>query len=380
MAIADLNGLIFYAVPLAQFLVACALVWRRAPRLLAFPVATYACASAMQFGFPSEIALAPSFLWICLFLVDRGQAISLGALASFVGLLFSHELAVPAAVIAAGFAAVRVRGGWRVVAVVVTALICLALDAALRLAGGTHGEMAPASAFPIATLLQSVQLWLGLGVAGLTLLAVRVRPKLFRQRLAWWATGALAAGLPLALALSPSIDFEQGLYPTGRTVIALAMASLAGLFVAARLDGDLAPDPMPPLASRAAAPVVFAALACMVGCAAAFLTEFNLEQDGLRRLVAATPGRGPPLLSVDDAAALVVPAEAAVLRHRQFAWTLPYRSAVLADGAVPAHLIYDRFNASAFRDYCTRAGAIDPARSAIPPVALAEVKAYACAQ
>lgn len=62
LAISALNGFLFYLVPAATFAIARALVWRTNPKLLLFPIAQYVLSSALGYGFPSQILLAPGFL------------------------------------------------------------------------------------------------------------------------------------------------------------------------------------------------------------------------------------------------------------------------------------------------------------------------------
>src|SRR5271165_3335429 len=71
MAVASANGFFYYLCPLILFATACALVQNKYSQFIVFPVAQYALSSSMGYGFPSEIALSPGFLWICLFLILR---------------------------------------------------------------------------------------------------------------------------------------------------------------------------------------------------------------------------------------------------------------------------------------------------------------------
>jgi hypothetical protein len=383
MAITALYACIYYGTQLALFVAGCALVWRRRPQLLVFPVATYAFAGVLEYGYPSEIVFAVGFLWICLFLVERGRAMSLAALVCFIGLVFSHEFAAPSALIVAAAAMARehgkAQGAWRVAAIAVVGVLSLGFVAAAHVMGGASGEVPLTAAVPVALMAQDLAVWLvaiAAMVAGGIALAA---PWFFARKGAWWLTVVFWPALPLVLLNVPGVNFQHALYPAGRTLLAIDMTAFAALFAIARFgDRSVAPRPQP-VAARIAGPAVLASLACGAGAALAFASDFNTGLLGVERVAAHTPGRAPFALSLDDAFALMTPPEAAAARRLQLTWVSAYRSAILADGAAPTHLVYVAYNAANYLTYCRRSAAIDPTRSAIPPVALAEVRAYACA-
>jgi hypothetical protein len=99
IGIAKWNAFFFYGVQLLLYAISCMLIWTSQPRCLVFPVLQFALSTSLGFGFPSEILLSPGLLWICLFLIIKGRAASVAFLLSLLALLFTHELALPAALV-----------------------------------------------------------------------------------------------------------------------------------------------------------------------------------------------------------------------------------------------------------------------------------------
>jgi len=102
-------ALIFFAVPILQFCIIMRLAWAKHSRLLIFPVLQYLLSNGFGYGFPSEALFSPGFMWICLFLIIRNQSLSASFFLSFLALCFTHEVAIPSALVIAVFASLQVR-------------------------------------------------------------------------------------------------------------------------------------------------------------------------------------------------------------------------------------------------------------------------------
>jgi hypothetical protein len=388
MQISALNGFIFYLVPLLQFAVACALVWRSHPQYLIFPAAQYALSMAMAYGFPSEILLAPGFLWICLFLVLKGRASSLLFALSFAGLVFSHELALPAAFVAAFLALRSAREadqlssspGWRMPAWAAFFLGVFALLIWTRLNGGGAGSDANAVfVMDPRRVGNNPTLWLVIGASVAAAIAIHRFPSLSRRGLGIGAIVLAAFAIPLLLRfLVPTIDFEQGRYDSARSIIGGVMFVLALCFASIL---RAAPERFPSTAQgwRGRAPFVVAvALAISVGSGIAFLYDWSLALRGLERAIVPISTAGSiNFVPYAEARALMHPDEAMVNDRIDFHWALPYRAMVLANGGLPSRVPFIEEN---YRPYCDLSEGIEPARSAIPEPALAAMRQFSCTQ
>ena len=99
--LAIVNGAFYFLLPVLQYFVACALVWRTRPELLGFLALQFALVLCLSFGFPTEIYLAPGFLWICLFLIATNRSGGFLFYCSYVALIFCHELTIFSALLVA---------------------------------------------------------------------------------------------------------------------------------------------------------------------------------------------------------------------------------------------------------------------------------------
>jgi hypothetical protein len=383
--ISRLNGFIFYLVPALQFAVASALIWRSAPQYLVFPAAQYTLSTALGFGFPSEILLAPGFLWICLFLIVTNRTFGILFWISLAGLVFSHELALPAAIVTVYFAFRQLReedGGsrrqWRPVAVLAMAIAIFALLIGVRLSGGGAGSngnaifvLDPRRIFNNPTLLV-----LGVALAA-TLIAARRYPQLPRNGLAVSLMVILAFALPLFLrVVFPGIDFEQGRYDSARTIIGAAMFVLALSFVVV-VRAERVGANVPSQDWRENTPLALAvALAVSMGSDIAFLYDWSVALRGFER-VATTASSGANVISYDEARTLMTPEETALNDRLDFQWVLPYRSIMLANGGVPARLVFDK--GDYYSDYCEKSVFLRPERGVISPAARTAMREFACA-
>ena len=386
MAVADLNGFVFFSAPVILFAIACGLVWRSQPRYLIFPVVQYAFSSSLGFGFPSEIALAPGFLWIALFLILQNRILHVGTFACLLGLIFTHELSIAPAVLVLAIAVVQQRrndrtagAGGRLAILLAGGLAAFAPFVFARLNGG--GVATDANAilvFRPDLVLVNPTLWLGLAGAGAAFALALGRPSWFSGRAGWVAAVAVGVALPLALyAIDPAINFQRGRYES-RTIVAVDMVLLVLAFAAVLFRARIA-DLAPASWAVALAPALAVALAVSVGGACAFLIDWSIALGGIERVVLGKPATpGPLLVSYPEALRLMRPDEARANDRMEFQWVLPYQSVVLADGAAPAHIIFTGYRR--YWTYCQLSGSISQARSNIPAAALAEMRQFTCRQ
>jgi len=384
LGIADLNGFIFYLVPALQFLVAMTLVWRSNPRYLLFPISQYVLSSSLSFGFPTEILLAPGFLWICLFLTSGDRVPGVAFLISLCGLVFSHELALPSAMVAIFLAlqAAHFRGHarrehWRMLAVSISSASILALYIYVRFAGGGAGSDSNAIyVFDPRRVLVYPSLWIMIFITIVASFLFARFSSRSNGRAVWIVAVIVAATLPVLLRLTvPAFDFDLGRYDSGRTVIGLAMFFLSMAFALLRNWKEKGVASAP----REANGILFAlvvALATSIGTGIAFMIDWTTSIQGLNRVVST---RTAPLAPTFIAAT----AMGAYLDHNQesafsrigYFWALPYRSIVLANGHEPAHIIYGPVN---YLEYCHSAHYISTERSIIPTSTLDKLKDFTC--
>jgi len=348
LSIASLNGFIFYLVPAIQFAIGCGLIWKSHPKFLIFPIVQYAASSAMGFGYPSEILLSPGFLWISLFLILKRQEFSVPFFLSFVGLLFSHELAAPSAVIVAYVALTQTRARdcgsithWRTGIIAFFIVCSFAALAFIRMDGGGVGSNANAIyVIDPRRILNNPTLWVLMVVFATTYYAAQFQISKISGIAAIFVV--TSAFLPLFLeALFPSLNFSQGRYDSARSVIGFEMFVLALSFALVRASGKNC-GPVLPLSNATFFPYVLAAvIAAAAGSDALFLRDWTIALHGLDRVVAlAQPDASTQFLSYAQAKGIMLPNEARMNDRIDFHWVLPFRSIVLADGHIPGRIVY----------------------------------------
>lgn len=391
MAIADVNGFIFYLVPALQFAACCALVWRSHPQYLIFPIVQYAISSGMGYGFPSEILISPGFLWMALFLILTRQEAGIRFVAAIAALTFSHELAVPAALIAAGLGVAQAhrsarRDGryTRFALVSFGTFLVFAAFAYLRfVVGDFEGDSNAIYVFDPRRVLDNPTMWLIIGVAPLAVyLGTRHAGGVTRPVL---ASGAIAGLILLPLIMrfaGPDWDFEQGRYGSARTLVGVAMFVLTVCFIAAyRRDGSDLPKHLPTDITngiRWGAPfAVICALCIMVGSTAAFLYDWIAVLHSSQRLVAAQEGLGaePTILTYAEAKRMMTPREARLHDRISYQWTLPYRSMLIADGGTPTRIMVGPVN---YHEYCAKADRFKTEHGTIPAAVVERFRSYSC--
>jgi len=390
LTIASLNGFVFYLVPLIQFAIACALVWRSHPKFLIFPVAQYALTSAMGFGYPSEILLSPGFLWIALFCILKNNAVGIAFFVSFLALVFSHELAVPAAIIVAYLAVEQVRSEdrtagshWRfaiMLSVVVFAITALIV---IRAAGGGVGSNSNAIyVIDPRRVFNNPTYWVLTAVLGVTILSAARFGMWWTSRTAFVAFIVTVAGLPFLLqSVFPSLNFDHGRYDSARSIIGLMMLTLTFCFAAcataarAQLQNNQSSAASRPWARIA--PVVLASgMAVSVGSDAVFLRDWTIAQRGLANVVGtAQSGASQQFVSYVQARQSMRTDEARANDRMEFDWVLPFRSIVVANGKIPGRIVYGDAD---LHNFCELQKSATFKQAAVPLIVVENMQEFSC--
>jgi hypothetical protein len=385
LEIGRLNGFIFYFIQALQFAIACALVWRSHPQYLIFPTAQYAFSTILGFGFPSEILLAPGFLWIALFLALKGRAVSIWFAICFVALVFSHELALPAALVAgyAGWRQARRRDceagrWWGRSFILLLILGAIAALWAVRISGGAGTDHTAIYVFDPRRVLNNPTLHLMIAALFLYVLWMWRHPG--PERLGTATTAlllAVAVAAPLVLrAFIPELNFSQGRYDSARTFTGGLMVVLASCFVLLLENPVSTKAPGPPLWAKHMPLAIAVAAAIAVGSGAAFLYDWTLALRGWNRVVVTSQStQSVQIIPYAQARRLMQPHEARINDRIGFHWVLPYRSVVLADGGNPSRIVFADFD---YRDYCAKSPWIDRRHSKIPAAVLSRMRSFAC--
>jgi hypothetical protein len=382
-AIAVVNGFLFNAIPVVQFAIVIALGWRRHPGLLLFPLAQYAFATGMGFGFVSEMTLAPGFFWICLFLLLYRPLPVVPFVLSFAGLVFSHELAMPGAVLIAAFAWAQASGTDDAafkratrVALAACAAILVAWLTVRLVAGGAGSDDNAKYVLDPRRLLNNPTLWL---VTAATIATA-----------AWsWRTKTIASNRTLILAaaaavlavaaFAPWLNFADGRYDSARTLMGAAMVIFGAAFAVACLRKPSTPEGQPDSILRSAVPVALTvALAINIAAGAAFLRTWRLARESFEDLAAQEPA-GPVFkyITFDQARALMTPRQVRANEQLGFEWSWPYRSLVLADSYAPRYVIY---NPHDINGLCKLQRQSARQGGTIPVSAIDNLQTFACAQ
>lgn len=379
---AIVNGFIFNAIPVIQFATAIALAGRRYCALLIFPVAQYAFATGLGFGFASEMLLAPGFFWICMFLLlQRPVPVAPFAL-SYAGLVFSHELAIPGALLIAWFAWAQAKDEdtslqhttRRILAVCGT--LIAAWLAVRVLAGGAGSDENAKYVFDPRRLFNDPTLWL------IVLSALMVA--------AWsWRTKAAASSRSLLLvagasalaivALQQWLNFASGRYDSARTLMGAAMLVFGAGFVLSRLRKQSTPVGAPDAFLVSAVPLALtAALAINVAASAVFLANWRTARAGFEELAArATAESAFNYVTFEQARSMMSAEQVRANERLGFAWSWPYRSLALADNYTPRYVIYHPHDIAGIcgpQRVSSRRGTLIPEKS------IQSLEAFSCAQ
>jgi hypothetical protein len=378
--IAALNGAIFYGVQLGQYVVSLVLVWRQCPRLLIFPILQYGLSTGLGFGFPSEMLLAPGFFWICQLALSRASIRWPIVYFAFAGLTFSHELALPSAVLVVAFAWYRHRriGTPSLLELQLFSAFAVAMVAACILiwfeGGGDGAVQGAIYVFDPRRVLNNPTLWL-------IAIAVAAAVPISHARFAGRSYFPLVIGITffvLAASIGFALDYAPGRYDSARTLIGLWMPVL-GLF---HLLQYARPDPADVDASSAGKLLagkimIVAVLSVNLASSLVFLQEWNVALLAFRHAVNSDPGSGKmEIVSGERLKALIGPLGSELNERVGFTWTWPYRSIVVASGFRPGYVLVDQDQALA---QCAALSLASPT-SRVPAAVAIPVSRFACVQ
>lgn len=385
--LAALNGLFFYGLPVLQFVWACAIVWRRNPQYLLFPIIQYAFSSQLGAGYPSEILLAPGFLWIAAFCVLENKAFSPSFCLAFLGGIFSHELAIPSMAVI-GFLAyrqMRVNDAARGVFFQRAALLAIIMAAVvifiyLRANGGGSGSDRNAVyVIDPRRILNNPSLWYMAACAAMGWgLAARPTAVFSGWRLVVLIIVIVATPLVISL-LNLPVNFGQGRYDSARTLVAGMMFLLSLGFLVTQMPVGSTEVKGLNWINQAVIILAFA-LASNLGTAVAFFRDFTVLLDANVRIVTALPaGDAYAPTSERELSTMMSPRAAWISKNMDFSWTRVYRSAVIAPEYRPRRLIYDFVE---FNDVqtvnCHRLGNVEPDGVLMPKETFHAVQTIIC--
>jgi hypothetical protein len=379
---AMLYGFIFNLVPLAQFAACVALAWRRYPELLLFPVAQYAFATGLGFGFMSETLIGPGFFWICFFLIlRRPLALPLFAVC-FAGLMFSHELLVPSALMIAIFAWSQRNGSGTVrgisarsaLLVLVCGVVLIAWSVVRLSGGGADGDTNAIVTLDPRRILNDPTLWLVFAAVALLSLSVSaLRFKISHRTLPMIVVACGA----LPVLLHPWLNFAQGRYDSARTLVGMVLLVLGAWAILTYVRRPWRPDPSLGRPLRAATPAILcAALAINVGASVVFLWDWVEAREGFEHVARLKPSAvSPEFVEYQQARSLLSPAEVVANDRMGFPWTWPFRLAVLANNYSPGTVI---FNSEDAHGICGSMRQVRPNAGSVPRATIESLASFSC--
>ena len=378
--IAAVNGLTFYGLQWLQYFILLRMAWRRFPHLLFFPIAQYGLSLGLGFGFPTEILLAPGFFWICMFSLICRPIPGTLLVAAFAGLVFSHELAIPAAILVLVFAWMQYRTletAERLrldILIAASGTILILWFLLLMNGGGASADGNAIYVFDPRRVLNDPTLWL-IMIATLTLSA----SPFVKLGTSWRSLGAIGLCCAALTAMSSFVlNFAQGRYDSARTLVGVCLVGLGLIFIADQMRwGSGQERPMPRLASTMKKCAV-AVLAINLTASGIFLWEWNIARRGF---VSAVNGPGMDKLEIvpfNSARVPLRPDSVKYVHRMDFSWTWPFRSIVVAKDFRPRRVIVD---SDTMYDLC-RLGIFSKQSkvSRIPTDVTDAVKRFACVQ
>ncbi|MGB3626936.1 MAG: hypothetical protein WA989_13980 [Henriciella sp.] len=364
-----LYGGLFYGLQLITYLIAISLAWKRYPTLLVFPAAQYALSSIMGYGFPSEVLISSGFVWISAMLVVRNQAFSIWFFLSFLALVFSHELAIPAACVIAycAIASFRKAGApvWKSVVFVVAMLAIAAGFTYARLIGGGATSNAIYVLDP-RRLLNHPTAWL-ITASLLILLAFWLVGLRFRfMKTVGAVLGLFLVCVPVALHLSQiEINFELGRYGSARTMVGGALLFFVVLMFT-RTPASAGPTGRSPEAFAAFIPAaIVSALALAAGANGVFIADHRIAATAIEDFVSVPAPQGAPeIVDYEDFLDQLPAGEASAVKRMNYLWTMRFRSVVVAPDYSPGRIINESLP---YNSHCQNAGKADIQKGMIDP-------------
>ncbi|MBN3767173.1 hypothetical protein [Burkholderia sp. Ac-20365] len=343
--IAVVNCVQFYGIQVALTIWAYWLARKVNPRYLVFPVTQTVLFSLQAWGFPSELLLGPGILWVILLLAVRDQGVSALFLTGFAALVFTHELALPTALIAGVFALYL---QWRRdnysarfwLAIILMTATILAFFVVRMIGGGAGSDANAIYVFdPRRVLLSPLLVPL---VAGAFLLR-------FTSKVKWPVLLALSVvgfAIVMAIGLSTPLNFDAPRY-SARTLIAIGMLVLTILFVLVVLEkefdraGSGEQRQIAANGSFGFAKWLFLCLGLQAGAIGVFTNDWMLSSAAEARLQREASA-APKVTAISDARDGWTPAERDASIRLQMEWSVPYRQLVLTNGQMPPVILYDK--------------------------------------
>jgi hypothetical protein len=347
LQIAALYGFLFNFVQLVQFSICFALAWRRHASLLLFPAAQFAFGNVLGFGFMSEMLVGPGFFWICFFLALRPKLPVLWFALCFAGIFFSHELAIPSALLVAVFAWSR-RGAVgerrlsnRDFALVALCSSVIAGWVALRLAGGGEGVDNPLATLDPRRLVNNPTLWLLCPAIA----ALAVSSRVWTGRRVWMLAIIALTGVLMPLLLRPWLNFAQGRYDSARTIIGGGLFFFGFWAIATVMDRFPRHWPARARSIEIVTPAALTmALAINIGASLAFLLDWSLSLDSFLQLAQGDSARGVlqpvQVIPYSQAEDLLNSDQKIANRRMSMEWAWPYRFVVIGADYRPAIIAY----------------------------------------
>ncbi len=342
--IALANCLLFYGCQAGLTLWSYWLAWRTEPRLLVFPVVQTILFSLQGWGFPSELLLAPGILWVILLTAVKNSGPNAVFIAGFAALVFTHELALPAALVAAGLALYqqwqstgRNPRFWTGLALMI-AIIVAHFWVRAHGGGDASDKVAIYVLDPRRVLASPLLVALALGALLLQFPMKANRPAL----LAWSGAGFAVI---MVLGFVTSLNFDAPRYGA-RSLIALGMLVLAILFVFAvrnyRVDPTNRSDQAvkPDHEEFGLAKWLFISLGVQAGAIGVFVHDWMLASQA-ETAVPAPASVSPSVMDIAKARQGWTPAQRDASIRLQVEWSVPYRQFVLTNGKMPQVILYD---------------------------------------
>jgi len=381
--LAKLYSFEFDFVVLIQYVILAIIAWKRFPGLLLFPVIAFSFAVGLGYGFPSEMIIASSFFWICMFSLTFAKVPFMLLSISFVALVFSHELSIFGAILILLYTYTRSRNlEWsntnRRVATAFYLVGFLAIAVWIYLKFTGHSPGGASNVIYILDprrIFNNPTLWvLALVSLACYIYARYVKPSCTSLDV---LAAAIISGL-LTLICGNWFDFLQGRYDSARTLMALSMIGLGSLFVAGHaFRMSMSPALLQPACRSGLKLGLSAALAVNIAASACFISQWTTVRLQIEAITN-QKGLSPEdrFISVDTLQ-IDNPTAAAMLKKVGYAWTLPFLSIMLAPGFEPARIIVDY----ADMYYTCHSERLSSGKtSQIPASTIEGLKRYACSQ
>lgn len=339
------NCLQFYGLQVVLTLWGYWLAMKVNSRFLVFPVTQTVLFSLLGWGFPSELLLGPGILWIILLVAVKNRGPTALFLVGFAALIFTHELALPAALIA-GTLALYLQ--WRrtnansrfwLAFVVMIGTIAAYFFVRIYCGGGVGSDAGAIYVFdPRRVLINPLLMPL---VAGAFLLRSTSKVK-------WSVLLALSFfgfAIVMATGFGTSLNFDAPRYGA-RTLIAIGMLALTILFVFAVLENDFdrirSSEQHQPVGQGkfGLAKWLFLCLGLQAGAIGVFVHDWMLSSAAEARWQSQAPTT-PQVIAITKAREGWTPAERDASVRLQVEWSVPYRQFVLTNGHMPQVILYD---------------------------------------